>query len=170
MALKNSKFGRLITKVNRLPRSWRPFLLTRMFCSHVKYAATSKVKIDEISEHQVKMSIANRKRVQNHIGSVHAVAVGLLAESASGIATGVHLTDDKLPLIQTMKIDYTRRVQGDLKAVASISDEQIALMQSEAKGSTIIPVTITDESGEEPVQCEMLWAWVTKKPKATSEK
>ena len=62
-----------------------------------------------------------------------------------------------------MTIDYTRRVQGDLKAVASISDEQIALMEREPKGSITVPVVITDESGEQPVTCNMLWAWVTKK-------
>jgi hypothetical protein len=26
-----------------------------------------------------------------------------------------------------------------------------------------VPVSITDESGAEPIQCEMVWAWVPKK-------
>ena len=26
-----------------------------------------------------------------------------------------------------------------------------------------VPVTITDESGEQPIQAEMVWAWVPKK-------
>jgi hypothetical protein len=30
------------------------------------------------------------------------------------------------------------------------------------KGEVTVPVTITDESGGEPIQCEMVWAWVPK--------
>jgi hypothetical protein len=27
----------------------------------------------------------------------------------------------------------------------------------------VVPVTVTDESGEQPIQCRMTWAWVPKK-------
>jgi len=35
-------------------------------------------------------------------------------------------------------------------------------MQNTDKGETLVAVTVTDESGAEPVQCEMVWAWVSK--------
>ena len=28
------------------------------------------------------------------------------------------------------------------------------------KGEVVVPVTVTDASGEEPIQCEFIWAWV----------
>ena len=34
---------------------------------------------------------------------------------------------------------------------------------SQDKGEVVVPVTITDASGESPIQAEMTWAWVPKK-------
>ena len=31
------------------------------------------------------------------------------------------------------------------------------------KGEVVVPVVIKDESGEQPIQAEMTWAWVPKK-------
>jgi hypothetical protein len=50
-----------------------------------------------------------------------------------------------------------------MRAVASLSEEQVAMIRSNPKGELLVPVTVTDESGEEPIQCQMLWAWVSKK-------
>ena len=111
------------------------------------------------------MKIKNRKKVQNHIGGVHALAAGLLAESASGIVFGINIPDTCLPLIKTIKLNYKKRMQGNLMAVATISDEDILILNSHDKGNLIVSVRITDESGEEPIECEMDWAWVTKRPK-----
>jgi hypothetical protein len=49
-----------------------------------------------------------------------------------------------------------------MRAVATLTNEQQQLMQSTDKGETLVQVVITDESGEAPIQCEMLWAWIAK--------
>ena len=51
--------------------------------------------------------------------------MALLAESASGFLVGMNVPDDKLPLIKTMKIDYLKRAQGDLTAIATLEAGQI---------------------------------------------
>jgi acyl-coenzyme A thioesterase PaaI-like protein len=159
-----NRFSRVVKNIKKLPKVSHSFLLTKMFCSQVKYARTSKVTIVDIEPKQVKLLMINRKRVQNHIGGVHAIAAALLAESATGIVFGLNLPDSCLPLLKSMTINYQRRMQGDLTAIATISDEQISLLTQE-KGNMEIAVTITDESGEQPIECLMTWAWITKKPK-----
>ena len=67
-----------------------------------------------------------------------------------------------LPLIKSLKVEYLKRSQGDMVAVAHLRPEDIARIQSEPKGEVLVPVTVTDESGNEPIRCEMLWAWVPK--------
>ncbi|MPQ72105.1 DUF4442 domain-containing protein, partial [Pseudomonas sp. MWU12-2323] len=64
---------------------------------------------------------------------------------------------------KSMKVNYVRRSQGDMRAVASLSLEQIQLMHDTEKGEVLVPVQVTDESGEAPIECEMLWAWIPKK-------
>ena len=104
----------------------------------------------------------NRRKAQNHIGSVHAAAMALLAESCTGFIVGINLPGDKLPLIKRMDLRYVKRATGDMIAVASLTDEQIALMQTAEKGEVNVKVTVTDETGIEPLVCEMIWAWITK--------
>ena len=143
----------------------RSFLLTKLFCTKVKYAGTSGIKLISINKKHVELKLNNRKKVQNHIGGIHAVAAALLAESTTGIVLGLNVPDTRLPLIKSMKISYQRRMQGDLKAVAKLSEQQIEAIESQEKGTLIIPVEITDDSGEQPIICEMEWAWITIKKK-----
>jgi acyl-coenzyme A thioesterase PaaI-like protein len=157
-----NRFSRVVNKIKKLPKVCHSFLLTQLFRSQIKYARTSKVIILEVEPMQVKLQMANRKRVQNHIGGVHAIAASLLAESATGIVFGINLPDSRLPLLKSMTINYQRRMQGDLTAIARISEQQISLL-SQDKGHMEIAVTITDESGEQPIECLMTWAWITKK-------
>jgi hypothetical protein len=90
--------------------------------------------------------------------------MALLAESCTGFIVGINLPGDKLPLIKSMGLNYVKRATGDMVAVASVTDEQIALMQTADKGEINVKVVVTDATGIAPVECEMIWAWVNKKP------
>lgn len=150
-------------KVNQYPKWLSSRLLTWMFRYKVKLTGTLGVVISETDLKQVTFKQKNRKKAQNHIGSVHAAAMALLAESSTGFVVGINLPGDKLPLIKTMKLDYVKRATGDMQATAHLTDEQIELLQTEEKGEINVAVTVTDITGIEPVLCEMIWAWVPKK-------
>ena len=158
-----NRFNRIVSKINKSPDFMRSFLLTRLFCSTVKYAGTSGVKLLSVTNTQVKLALANKKKVQNHIGGIHAVAAALLAESATGIVFGMNVPDTCVPLLKSMKINYQRRMQGDLQAVASLTNEQVQAITASDKGDLTVAVEITDESGQQPIECIMEWAWVSKK-------
>jgi len=158
-----NRFNRIVSKINKSPDFMRSFLLTRLFCSTVKYAGTSGVKLLSVSNTQVKLALANKKKVQNHIGGIHAVAAALLAESATGIVFGMNVPDTCVPLLKSMKINYQRRMQGDLQAVSSLTNEQVQAITASDKGDLTVAVEITDESGQQPIECIMEWAWVSKK-------
>jgi len=139
------------------------FILTSMFRYKVKLVGTAKIQIIDTDLQQVTFFVKNRKKVRNHIGQIHAATMALLAESATGFVVGLNLPGDKLPLIKSMDLKYVKRSVGHMKAVAHVSDEQIVLMQTEAKGNIMVEVKVTDESGEEPIICAMNWAWVEKR-------
>lgn len=158
-----NKLSKLVSKVYKLPQSTHEFLLTKLFTSQVKFAATAKLKVNQISNQEVVVTLANKKRVQNHIGGIHAVGAALAAESASGIVFGMNVPDSHLPLLKSMTLEYNKRMQGDIKATASLSEQAIAAIKSQDKGDVVVPVVLTDQSGESPINCEMRWAWVAKK-------
>ena len=158
-----NNFSRFVDKVHQAPLFLQSFLLTRMFFSKVNYAKTTGIKITKVSNQEVIVTLANKKKVQNHIGGIHAVAAALIAESATGIVFGLNVPDKCIPLLKSMTMRYQRRMQGALTAKATLTDRQISQINSDEKGDMLIPVLINDESEQPPIECEMLWAWVSKK-------
>lgn len=158
-----NQFSSVVGKINKSPMFLRSFLLTKLFTSKVKFAGTTGIKINKVTNNQTILTLANKKSVQNHIGGIHAIAAAVLAESATGIVFGMNVPNSKLPLLKSMQVNYQRRMQGSLAAVAELTDEQILTIQESEKGDLLVPVTITDESGEKPIECLMEWAWVSKK-------
>ena len=58
-----NKFSKLVKTVYKLPTFSHEYLLTKLFCSQVKYANTSRVKIHRITNTETELSLANIKRV-----------------------------------------------------------------------------------------------------------
>lgn len=159
----SNRLSRIVSKIHQLPLALQSPALSFLFGSQVKFAGTAKVRVHTLTEQQAVMSIANKRKVQNHIKGVHAAAMALLAESATGFLVGMNVPDDKLPLIKSLKVDYLKRATGSLRAEASLTAEQIQAIHTQEKGEVLVAVTVTDEAGIQPIQCEMLWAWVSKK-------
>ncbi|TBO29466.1 DUF4442 domain-containing protein [Aquabacterium lacunae] len=158
--------SRMLSKLDGLPAGLRQWLTSKMLGRVVPMVGTAGLRFEEVSSQRVVVHIRNRKPVQNHIQGVHAAAMALLAETATGFCVGMNLPDDKLPLIKTLKVNYLKRAQGDMKAVAQLRPEQVEQILTLDKGEVTVPVQITDSTGAEPIQCEMVWAWVPKQRKA----
>jgi uncharacterized protein (TIGR00369 family) len=159
----SNRLSKTAAKLQNLPEFMRSFAMSKAFGAVIKYAGHSGVRFEKLSKNECVVSIKNKKKVQNHIGGVHAAAMALLAETATGFVFGMNVPDSKLPLIKKMNIDYVKRSTGDMRAVATLTDEQIQTIQTEEKGEVIVLVTITDEANVEPIHAEMTWAWTGKK-------
>ena len=158
----SNQLKRVVESSKWLPANVRATVVSKILGKVVPYVGTTGLLYEEISSERVIVSIRNQHKVQNHIKNVHAAAMALLAETATGFVVGINLPDDKLPLIKSLKVDFYKRTQGDMRAVATLTPEDVARITTEPKGELWVPVTVTDESGNEPIKCEMLWAWVPK--------
>ncbi len=157
-----NRLTKLVNATSKLPQGIRSTLLSKTFGRIVPMVGSAKLRYVELSPAKVVVKIANHKAMQNHIGQVHACAMALLAETATGFVTAMNVPDSAVVLIKSLKVDFKRPTKGALTAVATLTAEQQQLMQSSDKGETLVQVTVTDESGEAPIQCEMLWAWIAK--------
>jgi len=142
--------------VNRWLRNW---LLRRA----IPFTGTAGIEFRELTDEKIVLHLANRRRVRNHIRGVHAAATALLAETASGLALGMHIPDDKLPLLKSMNIRYIRRANGGLRAEAAMDNVQARSVHELEKGDVTIHVDVRDADNEQPVECEMIWAWVPRR-------
>src|SRR3990167_2278470 len=155
-----NRLARSVAKLDRVPAVLRPWLRNKVMGRAVPFTGTAGLDFAVMTPEKVEIAIANQRRVQNHIQGVHAAAMTLLAETATGMVVGMNVRDDCLPLAKELKVQFKRRTQGDMRAVAHLSAQQRQLMQSQDKGEVVVPVTVTDASGEQPIVCEFIWAWV----------
>lgn len=154
---------KLVAATARLPAPLRGRAITTAFTWQVRFAGTGGVRFEVLEEGRAVALIGNRAKVRNHIGGVHAAAMALLAETCTGAVFGLSLPGDKLPLLKSMQVDYLKRAQGGLRAEATLALPQRRALAAKERGEIVVPVHVTDESGEEPIKCKMTWAWVPKK-------
>jgi acyl-coenzyme A thioesterase PaaI-like protein len=152
----------LVATAAHLPAPLRRRFVTAAFTWRVRFAGTGGVRFELLEAGRAIALIGNRGKVRNHIGGVHAAAMALLAETCSGAVFGLSLPGDKLPLLKSMHIDYLKRAQGDLRAEATLALPQRRALAAKERGELVVPVKVTDDSGEEPISCRMTWAWVPK--------
>ena len=156
---------RQLARLSRLPAFLRPWVRNRVLRRAVPFTGTAGVDFVDLSPQQVTVALANRRRVQNHIQGVHASAMNLLAETATGMVVGMNVRDDCTPLAEELKMAFKKRATGSLRAVAYLTPEQQAAMQASDKGEVKVSVVMTDEAGVHPVECEFVWAWIPSGPR-----
>ncbi len=152
-------------QIDRLPPALKTRAFSVVFGRAVKYFRTSGLKFEWIEPNHAIVLIKNRTPVQNHIGTVHAVAMIMIAESATGALVGLNVPANAIPVIKRMEVDYRKRAVGDMRAEAMLTQEQIAMMQTQERGEVDVAVTITDGESKEPIFVRAIWAWT---PKRTS--
>lgn len=162
-----NRLQRSLGRLGFLPGPLRRMARNLVLRRAVPLTGTAGLDFRELSAQRSEIRIANRKAVQNHIGGVHAAAMTLVAETATGMVVGMNVRDDCLPLCKGLRVRFRKRSTGALTAVATLSAEQREILQSDTKGEVNVAVTVTDEAGEQPIECEFVWAWIPKEKTRT---
>ncbi len=162
---KDNRLYKLVKTTSKFPKGIRSTLWSKAFGRVVPMVGTANIRYLEVDKDHVTVRIENQRNMQNHIKGVHAAAMALLAETATGFLTGLHVPDDRIVLIKSLHVDYLKVAQGGLTATANLSADQQKFIAENEKGELLIPVTVIDDSGNEPIQCQMLWAWLPKRKK-----
>jgi len=162
----SNPFTKILKAVQLLPKSTQSFVLTKAFSKLVPYVGTTGIVYEEVTPNKLVVSLENKKGVQNHIGSVHAVAVTLLAETATGFVLAMNLPSDRILLVKSYEVNFYRPVKkGQMAAIATLNDEQRQYILDTPKGEMVIPCVIEDrnsDSDRAPITVEMTWAWIPK--------
>ena len=155
-----NRLERQLSRLDEVPAFARPWFRSVVLGRAVPFTGTAKLRYEEMSASSVQIFVANQPKVRNHIGGVHAMASTLAAETATGMVMGMNVRDDCLPVVKDMRVQFKKRGQGAMRAVATLTDAQRELIRSTTKGEVTVPVTVTDESGNQPIECEFIWAWI----------
>ena len=109
----------LYQRVTSLPAGKRIFSL--LYAVKAPYFATVRPQVREVRANHAELSIRNRKRVHNHIGTLHAIAVCNGLEAAMGLLAEATCPTDQRWLPRGLQVSYLAKSTTDLLCVAETS-------------------------------------------------
>jgi acyl-coenzyme A thioesterase PaaI-like protein len=147
----------LYTRVSRLPQGRRIFSL--LFSQKAPYFATVRPRFVELRPNYAELSIRKRRGVQNHIGTVHVIAICNGLEAAMGALAEASVPAGKRWIPKGMEVDYTAKATSDITCIAETDPEQWTGDDPD------VPVRVRGvrEDGTVVVQ-GVIRLWVTEKP------
>lgn len=105
---------------------------------------------DELSPGHAVARLRKRRRVQNHIGTVHAIAIANLCEFAAGTMSEVTTPIDMRWIPKSMNIDYQAKAATSLRAVAAMP-----LIEARTAQDVNVHVDVFDANDHRVVQADI---------------
>ncbi|MEG9225806.1 hotdog fold domain-containing protein [Aeromicrobium sp. Sec7.5] len=142
-------------KLSALPQGKRLFSIA--FSQKAPYFGSIHLRVDEMSPHFAQISLPKRRAVQNHIGTVHAIAACNGLEAAMGLLAEATCPKDARWLPKGMEVEYLAKSTSDLVCTAESTAEDWA-------NGPDVPVTVkaTRDDGT-VVVAGTIHLWVTPK-------
>ncbi len=135
-----STFLKPYNRLKNLP--FGKWLFSKGACIRAPYFSSISPYVREYRTGYAEVSIADRRRVHNHIGTVHAIALCNLAELCGGLVIDSQMTGNLRWIPQGMTVRYIKKAQGRITGKSSLKPEDVK------EGSVIVPVNVFNPQGE----------------------
>lgn len=96
------------------------WLFSRLVCWKAPYFASIRPAFSELRPGYSVVRMKKRRAVLNHIGTIHAIAICNMAELAAGTMCDATVPKTHRWIPKGMTVEYLRKAETDLSAVAEI--------------------------------------------------
>jgi acyl-coenzyme A thioesterase PaaI-like protein len=115
--------NRVLKLWNQLsPKPLGKAVFTALICWKAPYFSSIKPRFEELKPGYSRVSMKNRRAVQNHIRTVHAIAMCNLAELGAGTMMEASLSRNMRWLPRGMTVQYLKKAETDLIAECRADD------------------------------------------------
>lgn len=138
-----------MSPLSRLRRIWQllhnkpggSWLFSRILGFMVPYTGTMQARVLELEPGHAKVRLDDRRKVRNHLNSIHAIALANLGELASGLSLLMSMPDDVRGIVTGLNIEYIKKARGDLMAeghcnLPAVSEDMAIVAYADIKDAT----------------------------------
>jgi acyl-coenzyme A thioesterase PaaI-like protein len=148
----------LYDKLTRLPAGHRLFSL--LFSQKAPYFATVRPRFTELRPNHAELVVRKRRRVLNHIKTVHVIAICNGLEAAMGALAEATVPPGKRWIPKGMEVSYTAKATSDITCIAETDPGQWTGADPD------VPVRVRGVRNDGTVVVDgVIRLWVTDKPR-----
>lgn len=144
----------------RLLSAWRTleplpggrFLFTCVVRWMIPYTGSVWPRVEVLEPGHAKIAIRQRRRLEQHLGSIHAIALANVAEFASGAAMSTALPPGYRGIVTKMQLEYFKKARGMVTAEA-----RTVLPDLSHEGEHDFVAEVRDEAGDVVAKATVTW-------------
>jgi acyl-coenzyme A thioesterase PaaI-like protein len=107
------------------------------------YSGSIGARVEDVKSGYARCSIRDRRKVRNHLRSVHAIALVNLAEITGNLALGYSMPDDARFIPTGIDIKYIKKARGTITCIA-----ECPIPETSESTSFAFPVQLFNDAGE----------------------
>ncbi len=137
-------------KLSKLPLGKSAF--SRVLGTTIPYTGSIKARVQHLEPGHAIVVLPDRRRVRNHLNSIHAIALANLAELSTGLAMISGLPKGVNGILVGLNINYEKKARGELRAEC-----QCVIPTGDTRQEVAINTTITDTQGDIVTTATATW-------------
>lgn len=141
---------RLWERLHSLPGG--RWLFTRLLTFKVPYSGTTRPRVIALAPGRSRVRLREHRRIRNHLGSIHAVALTNVGELASGLALLTSLPRGVRGIVLELRTEYEKKARGELTASSQVDPPSV-----ETTLDHEVTAEIRDAEGDRVARVRALW-------------
>jgi acyl-coenzyme A thioesterase PaaI-like protein len=153
MPRNDSPGARLLSAWRRLsPLPGGRWLFTQLVKWMIPYTGSVSPRVEVLEPGYARISITQRRKLEQHLGSIHAIALMNLAEFASGAAMTTALPPGFRGIVTKISIEYFKKARGTVTA-----ESRPVLPDLSVDGEFDFTSEIKDQKGDVVARATVRW-------------
>ena len=115
-------------------------LFSKLVCFKAPYFNSIKPRVSKLDHNICQVDVVKRRKVVNHLNTVHAIAMCNMAELAAGLMTDASIPHSMRWIPKGMEVNYFKKAKTNLKAIAKGDG-----LDWQTEGDVVVPVEVIDD-------------------------